>query len=107
MEILRTTLHIDQVSFFVMVCEPMQLLIVNHITNEDADRLGEALQDQLNLLRERNFQPQVVYVDPASGLMSLRTQFPGVVIDPCGAGDHVPKIDVWYVYIVLRKCTAQ
>ncbi len=35
-----------------------------------------------------------MYVDPASGLMSLRTQFPGVVIDPCGAGDFVSKIDV-------------
>ncbi len=87
-------MHIDQASFFVTVCEPMQLLMVNHITNEDAESLGVALQDQLNLLRERNFQAKVVYVDPASGLMSLRTQFPGVVIDPCGAGDYVPKIDV-------------
>jgi hypothetical protein len=26
--------------------------------------------------------------------MSLRTQFPGVVIDPCGAGDYVAKVDI-------------
>jgi hypothetical protein len=87
-------MHIDQTSFFVSVAEPMQLIILNHIKSEDADSLGEALQDQLNLLRECSFQPNPVYVDPASGLMSPRTQFPGVVIDLCGAGDFVPKIDV-------------
>jgi hypothetical protein len=87
-------MHIDRSSFFVSVAEPMQLVMLNFIKNEEAESLGEALQDQLNLLRERNFQPQIVYVDPASGLMSLRTQFPGVVVDPSGAGDFVPKVDV-------------
>jgi hypothetical protein len=87
-------MHIDQNSFFVTVFEPMQLVLLNHIKSEDADALGEALQDQLNTLRERNFTPEVVYVDPASGIMSLRTQFPGVVVDPCGAGDFVSKIDI-------------
>jgi hypothetical protein len=33
-------MHIDQSSFFVMVCEPMQLLMVNHITSEGAESLG-------------------------------------------------------------------
>jgi hypothetical protein len=87
-------MHINQQSFFVSVAEPMQLIMLNHIKSEDAESLGEALQDQLNLLRERSFQPNLVYVDPASGLMRLRTQFPGVVIDPCGAGDYVLKVDV-------------
>jgi hypothetical protein len=87
-------MHIDQNSFFVTVSEPMQLVLLNHIKSEDADALGEALQDQLNTLREGNFTPETVYVDPASGLMSLRTQFPGVVVDPCGAGDFVSEIDI-------------
>jgi hypothetical protein len=87
-------MHIDQNSFFVTVSELMQLVMVNSIRSEDAESLGEALQDQLNLLREHDFKPEIVYIDPASGLMSLRAQFPGVVIDPCGAGDHVPKIDI-------------
>jgi hypothetical protein len=36
----------------------------------------------------------MVHVDPASVLMSLRGQFPGVVVEPSGAGDHVPKVDI-------------
>jgi hypothetical protein len=44
--------------------------------------------------RERDYVPVMVYVDPASTLMSLRGQFPGVVIDPSGAGDHVLKMDI-------------
>ncbi len=87
-------MHIDQKLIFVSVAEPMQLVMLNHIKGEDAESLGEALQDQLGLLREGSFEPTLVYVDPASGLMSLRTQFPGIVIDPCGAGDFVSKIDI-------------
>jgi hypothetical protein len=87
-------MHIDQNSFFVSVAEPMQLIMLNSIRSEDAESLGEALQDQLNLLRERSFQLQLVYVDPVSGLMSLRTQFLGVVIDLCGVGDFMSKIDI-------------
>jgi hypothetical protein len=87
-------MHIDQQLFFVSVADPMQLILLNHIKIEDAESLGEALQDQLGVLHERSYEPNMVYVDPASGLMSLRTQFPGVVIDPCGAGDFVSKIDV-------------
>jgi hypothetical protein len=80
----------------------MQLVMVNHIINEEAESLGEALQDQLNLLKERDFKPEIVYIDPASGLMSLRTQFPGVLIDLCGAGTmYLKKI---YVYIDSKKC---
>jgi hypothetical protein len=78
----------------VSVAEPMQLIMLNSIKSDDAESVGEALQDQLNLLRVRNFQPQLVYVDPENGMMSLCTQFPGVVIVPCGAGDFVSKIDI-------------
>jgi hypothetical protein len=100
-------MHIDQSSFFVTVSEPMQLVMVNYIKNEDAESLGEALQEQLNLLRERDLKPEIVYVDPASGLMSLRTQFSGVVIDPCGAGDHVPKIDIRICRLKEMYCTVK
>jgi hypothetical protein len=87
-------MQIDQQLFFVSVTEPMQLIMLNHIKGEDAESLGEALQDQLGILCEHSYQPNMVYADPVSGLMSLRTQFPGVVIDPCGAGDFVSKIDI-------------
>jgi hypothetical protein len=98
-------MHTEQNSFFVSVAEPMQLIMINHIKSEDAESLSGALQDQLNLLREKNFSPQMVYVDPASGLMNLRTQFPGVVIDPSGAGDHVSKIRLTSGFAALRRCT--
>ncbi len=100
-------MHVDQNLFFVSMAEPMQLFMVNNIKSEDTESLGEALQDQLGLLRERNFQPQLVYVDPASGLLSLRTQFPGVVIDVCGAGDHVSKVDIQIRRLKEMYCTVK
>ena len=60
---------------------------------ETVNALGVALQSQLQVLRERAFNPVKVTVDPASGFMSLRTQFPGVLIEPGGARDHIAKVD--------------
>jgi hypothetical protein len=55
--------------------------------------LGMALQSQLEGYRSRGFQLVRVYVDPQSAFRSLTTKYPGIVIDPSGAGDHVPKVD--------------
>jgi hypothetical protein len=78
-------MYIDQNIFFISTVDPLQLLLVTHLKDETA---------KLETLRERDFEPVVVYVDPASALMTLRGQFPGVVVDPSGAGDNVPKVDV-------------
>ncbi len=78
-------MYIDQNIFFISTVDPLQLLLVTHLKDETA---------KLETLHERDFEPVVVYVDPASALMTLRGQFPGVVVDPSGAGDNVPKVDV-------------
>jgi hypothetical protein len=87
-------MHMDKNIFFVSVADPLQLLVITHLKDETANSLGEVLQGQLELMRERAFEPVMVHVDPASALMILRGQFPGVVVDPSGAGEHVPKVDI-------------
>jgi hypothetical protein len=87
-------MYIDKNHFFISVADPLQLVIVTHLKDETVNSLGESLQGQLEILRERDFEPVTVYVDPASALMSLRGQFPGVLVDASGAGDHVPKVDI-------------
>jgi hypothetical protein len=64
-------MHIDGNKFFISVANPLQLLTVSHLKDEIANSLGEALQGQLEILRERDFTPVVVYVDPASALCYL------------------------------------
>jgi len=86
-------MYIDDQMFLVTVTEPMQLTLQTPIKSESANALGMALQSQLQVLRERAFIPMKVTVDPGSGFMSLRTQFPGVLIEPGGARDHVTKVD--------------
>jgi hypothetical protein len=87
-------MYIDKNRFFISVADPLQLVIVTNLKDETVNSLGESLQGQLEILRERDFEPVMVYVDPASALMSLRGQFPGVLVDESGAGDHVPKVDI-------------
>lgn len=79
--------------FLITVCEPLQLTMQTPVKNVSENELGQALQGQLGLLRERGFIPTVVYVDPESAFRALRTQFPGVVIDVGGTKDYVAKVD--------------
>jgi hypothetical protein len=65
-------MHIDKNAFFISVVDPLQLILVTHLKDETANSLGESLQGQLEALRERDFDPVMVHVDPASALMSFR-----------------------------------
>jgi hypothetical protein len=48
---------------------------------------------QINLLRSRGFDTNLVIVDPQKSLMALEGSFPGVEINGTGAGDHLAKVD--------------
>jgi hypothetical protein len=46
-------MHVDANEFFISVADLLQLLIVSYLKDEAANSLGEALQSQLEVLRER------------------------------------------------------
>jgi hypothetical protein len=77
----------------VSVCSPLELTIISHAPNLTIESLGECLKKQINLLRSRSFEAKRVLVDPHKSLMALVGGFPGTVIDACGAGDHLDKVD--------------
>jgi hypothetical protein len=87
-------IHLDGQHFLVTVCEPLQLVIQCPIERETALVLGNIMQNQINLLRSRGFNPIRVHADPQSAFQSLTTKFENVVIDTGGAGDYVPKVDI-------------
>ena len=86
-------MHIDGQIFLVTTCEPLQLTLQCPLTSESHNQLGIGLQGQLNILQSQGFIPTIIYTDPAKGFTSLVGAFPGVVLDPSGAGDHVAKAD--------------
>jgi hypothetical protein len=87
-------MHLDGQHFLITVCELLQLVLQCAIERETAAVLGNALQNQLELLRSRGFVPIRVHTDPQSAFKYLMTKFEGVVIDVGGAGDYVPKVDI-------------
>jgi hypothetical protein len=68
--------------------------MVKHLQSESKQCLGTGVQANINTLRSRGFEPERVLVDPHRSLVALQGKFPGVEIDPCGAGDHLDKIDI-------------
>jgi len=87
-------MHVCGAKFLVSVSSPLEILMVKHLQNLSKDSLGAGVQAHINTLRSRGFEPERVLVDPFKSLMSLQGAYPGVDIDPCGAGDHLDKIDI-------------
>jgi hypothetical protein len=79
--------------FVVSICSPLELTIISHAPNLSTEMLGMCLQKQINLLRSRSFEAKRILINPHKSLMALVGGFLGTVIDACGAGDHLDKID--------------
>ena len=56
-------------------------------------QLGLGLQGQFNVLPSRGFILTIIQMDPARGFTSLVGAFPEVIMDPCGAGNNMAKVD--------------
>jgi hypothetical protein len=92
-DLVADVMHVAGQKFLVSVSSPLELLMTYHIGSQSTQELGNALQQHINTLRSRGFEPRRVLVDPHSPLVKLRGSYPGVEVDPVGAGDHLDKID--------------
>jgi hypothetical protein len=86
-------MHVDGQLFLVSVADPLNLTLQSKVENESRTALGLALQGHLAMLRSRDFNPRVVYIDPHSSFWAMTQDFPGVEIDVGGAGDYAAKVD--------------
>ena len=86
-------MYLMKLPFLVSIASPLELMISSTLASQTMTSLGQALQVQINLLRSRGFDTNLVIVDPLKSLKNLEGSFPGVAIDATGAGDHLPKVD--------------
>jgi hypothetical protein len=63
-------MHLDGQNFLITVCEPLQLVLQCPFERETALVLGNALQNQIELLRSRGFTPVRMHTDPQSAFRS-------------------------------------
>lgn len=87
-------MHADDQRFLISVAEPLHLTLCTPVERESTHALGTALQEHLDTLREKGFNPIRVHCDPQSSLAALSGRFPGTEIDVQGAGDHLSIVDV-------------
>lgn len=84
---------IDSQIFLITTCDPLQLTLQCPLTSESQNQLGLKLQGQLNILQSRGFIPTIIFTDLTKGFTGLVGAFPGVMLDPSGAEDHVAKVE--------------
>ena len=86
-------MHVVGEKFLVSVSSPLEVLLTKHLASLSLVSLGAGVQSHINTLCSRGFEPKRIMVDPHKCLVGLQAAFPGVEIDPSGAGDHLDKID--------------
>jgi hypothetical protein len=92
-DLVMDVMHVAGEKFLVSLCTPLGLLLVCHLQSQSIQELGSGLQKHVNTLRSRGFEAKKVMVDPHKSFQALQGSFPGVEIDPTGAGDHLDKVD--------------
>ena len=87
-------MEISQELFLLTLLVPLELTVSSGLTSTKGEALGLAIQAQLDLIHNWQFDVDTIVCDPQSSLVALKNKFPGVVFDITGAGDHLPKVDV-------------
>jgi hypothetical protein len=86
-------MHCDDRKCLVSVAEPLHVTLSTPIDRETTHCLGTALQEHIDTLREKGYNPVRVHSDPQRALETLSVRFPGTEIDTQGAGDHLSIVD--------------
>jgi hypothetical protein len=86
-------MYLFQQTFLISVASPLELTISCPLVNQGKSSIGQALQVQINLLRSRGFDSNMIIVDPQKSIAALEGNFPGAEINSTGAGDHLHKVD--------------
>jgi hypothetical protein len=79
--------------FLVSLSSPLELLLNFHLKSQSKEALRAGLHEHINTLRSRGFEPNRIMVDPFKSLVAVQNAFPGIEVDPSGAGYHLDKID--------------
>jgi hypothetical protein len=96
-------MQVDREMFLVSVADLLNLTLQCKVENESQSVLGLGLQGHLVVLRSRNFNLQVVYVDLHSSFWGMMQDFPGIEIDVGGAGNYIAKEDV-KIFRIKETC---
>jgi hypothetical protein len=92
-EMVMDVMHIVGQPFLISVSSPLELTIVCYVSSLNKTDLGTGVQQHINTLRSRGFEPRAILVNPHKSLASLVGALPGTEIDPSGAGDHLDKVN--------------
>ena len=87
-------MHVAGRKYLISLVTPLQVVLVVPVTSLSREALGRVMQQHLDLVRMFGFEVRIIFVDPFKSLVGLRGSIPGVEVQPTGAGDHLPKLDI-------------
>lgn len=95
MQIMITdVMEIDSILFLLSIFSPLDVTFSSNIPDTKEEAIVRAIQAQLDLLHNWQFDRNLIVCDPQSGLVALKNKFPGVAFDIARVGDHLPKLDI-------------
>jgi len=93
-ELVADVMHIADQNFLISVRSLLELVLACHLKSLSRNDVGTGVQKHINILHSRGYEPKRIMVDLHKTLVSLQNAYPGTVIEPAGAGDHLDKVDI-------------
>lgn len=86
--------YVGKVKFLLSVMLPMGLCLVRKLDSRAGDSVVPALENHLNLLKNRGYNIGRITSDNEASFGLLEDKFPSIQINSGGAGDHVADADI-------------
>lgn len=88
---------VDKQKFLTCVAKPSNYAMVHAINSRNPHDVGAALHNMIGKYMSYNYKPDVILTDKEGAIKVLTPElertYPGLKINPTGAGDHVPVIE--------------
>jgi len=86
---------IDGDGYLLSVLSPLDYSISTHLKNRETDSIRSALNHQFALINEQDYTVRAIMCDGEGGVLALYDELrdQGYVINPFGAGEHVPVVE--------------
>jgi len=87
-------MYADEVMTLITVVKPINLVIATDLQgNRSSKNVMDAVEQQIDLLRSRNFVVTNIHLDPDRSFIPLRNKLRGIQVNIAASGSHVPVVE--------------
>ena len=85
--------YVNEICFMLGQAKPLNLILVQHLVVESHSHLANCFQEFIGILLSHKFETGTIFSDADQAVISQINDHGNIVVETCGAGDHVNEAE--------------